>query len=78
MRDLEKYKAARDAWKANNPEKLKEYSRRRYHEKLKHNPEVMAKRAAYHAEWQKENKDKWNAYVREYRRKKRAERSENG
>lgn len=49
----------------------------RYYEKMKGDPDFLAKRKAYHAEWQKKNKDKWNAYVREYR-KKRAERSENG
>lgn len=43
----------------------------RYYEKMKGDPDFLAKRKAYHAKWQRENKDKWNAYVREYRRKKR-------
>ena len=42
-----------------------------YYEKMKSDPDFVAKRKAYHAEWQKKNKDKWNAYVREYRRKKK-------
>ena len=49
-----------------------------YYEKMKSDPDFVAKRQAYHAEWQKKNKDKWNAYIREWRRKKKAERSENG
>lgn len=59
-------------------ESLQEYHKKRYDKVVKHNPEIMAKRAAYHAEWQRQNKDKLNAYQRERRRKKKAERSENG
>ena len=78
MIDREKRREYGRAWKAKNPEKVNEYHRRRYHEKLKHDPEEKARRAAYHAEWQRKNKDKLNAYQRERRRKKKAERSENG
>ena len=42
-----------------------------YYEKIKNNPEELQKRAEYHAKWKRENKDKWNAYHNEYRRKKR-------
>jgi hypothetical protein len=50
---------------------LQEYHKKRYDKVVKHNPEAMAKRAAYHAEWQRQNKDKLNAYQRERRRKKK-------
>ena len=70
MRDVEKHKAARKAWRAKNPDKEKAYAKKNY-ERRKNDPEYIAKERAYHAKWQKENKDKWNAYIREWRRKKR-------
>lgn len=55
----------------------KEYFRRYHKEyylaKVKDNPEKKAKRAEYHAKWQSENKDKWNAYRRKYRKRKKGE-----
>lgn len=50
----------------------KEYCKKRYEERVKNNPEELAKRAEYHAKWQRENKDKWNAYLKEYRQRKKA------
>ena len=47
--------------------------KRYYEQNIKTNPEALAKRAEYHAEWQRENKEKWNAYNNEYRRRKKIE-----
>ena len=47
------------------------YALKYYYEKIRNNPEEKAKRAEYHAKWQRENKDKWNAYHNEYRRRRR-------
>lgn len=56
--------------------KQREYNKKYYEEKIKNNPEAKAKRDAYHAEWQRKNKDKWNAYHNEYRRQKKLSKSE--
>ena len=53
-----------------------EYCKNYYETKIKTNPEKMAKRSANHAKWQRENKDKWNAYRNEWRRRKRLAESE--
>jgi hypothetical protein len=53
-----------------------EYFKNYYETKVKNNPEKKAKISAYHAEWQKKNKDKWNAYRREWRRRKKCVESE--
>ena len=42
-----------------------------YYHKKKDDPEFKAYRSAYHAKWQRENKDRWNAYNNEYRRKRK-------
>lgn len=44
----------------------------RYYEKHKDDPEFKAKRADICARWQEKNRDKWNAYQREYRRNRKA------
>jgi hypothetical protein len=61
--------------RAKNPEKVKASAKKAY-EKRKNDPDYIARERAYHAEWQRKNKDKWNAYKREWRRKKKE--SENG
>lgn len=48
-------------------EQHREYCRQYYHDH-KDDPEYKAKDYARHLEWQKKNKDKWNAYLREYRK----------
>jgi hypothetical protein len=62
----------------NNPmtkEERREYcnqcAKKHYYEKVKGNADELSKRAEYHAKWQRENKDRWNAYRNEYRRRKR-------
>ncbi len=57
-------------WEANNPEKVKAIGRKQY-ERRKNDPEYIKKTRAYHAQWQRDNKDKWNAYCREWRKKRR-------
>lgn len=71
MRDNEKHEAARKIWKENNPDRVKAYAKKQY-ERKKQDPDYIARERAYHAKWQRENKDKWNAYCREWRRKKKA------
>ena len=43
---------------------------KKYYETHKNDPEYAAKRKAYHAEWQRKNKDRVNEYRRERRKKK--------
>lgn len=50
-----------------------DYYKRYYENVVKSNPEKMAKRAAYHAEWQRKNKDRWQAYRKKRRMQKKAE-----
>lgn len=57
-------------WKLAHKEKMKQYAKTAYEKHVKNNPEAKAKRAAYHAKWQRENKEKWNAYMKEYRQRK--------
>lgn len=51
-------------------EKQAECCKAYYKKHIKNNPDAVAKRAKYHAEWRKKNKDKWTAYAKEYQRKK--------
>ena len=53
-----------------------EYARRYYHEKLKNNPEYIAKDRARHAKWQKENKEHLSAYHKERRKALKAKQME--
>lgn len=53
-------------------EKAREYNKRHY-DKNKDDPEFKEKRRKNHAEWLARNRDRWNAYVREYRMKKKLE-----
>ena len=75
----EKRREYNKRYREKHPDKIRECNKRYYethryyHEVTKNNPEQMAKRNEYHAKWQRENRDKWNAYVREYRRRKRDE-----
>ena len=52
------------------------HQKRHYETKVKTNPEKMAKMYADHADWQRKNRDKWNAYQREWQRRKRLAESE--
>ncbi len=52
-------------------ELLNQRAKRYYHEKVKNDPVAKAKRAEYHAKWQRENKEKFNAYHSEYRKRKK-------
>lgn len=70
MDNREKEREYKRAWNAKNPDKVKRYAKKHY-EQMKGNPDYDAKRKAYHAEWQKKNKDKWNAYLREWRKKQK-------
>lgn len=58
-------------WRSANREKVLQKAKDYYHTKVKNNPEAKAKKAAYHAEWQRKNKEKLNAYRREYRKRKK-------
>ncbi len=68
----EQIDASTARWRAKNLDHMRETARKYYQEKVKNDPELKAKRAAYHAKWQRENKAKWNAYNKEYRAKKRS------
>lgn len=65
----EYHKQYREAHRGN----MRQYAKKHYHEVEKNNPEAMAKRAEYHAQWQRDNREKLYAYQREYRKKKRSE-----
>lgn len=58
----EKVREATKKYDAAQRLKRAEYSKNYYHTKVKNNPEALAKRAAYHAKWQKENIEKVYAY----------------
>ena len=51
------------AYREKHKEQIAEY-KKAYHQAHKYDPEYVAKRSEYHAKWQRENKDKWNAYMR--------------
>ena len=44
---------------------------KQYYAEHKDDPEYKAKRGANYKRWREKNKDKWNAYQREYRRKRK-------
>jgi hypothetical protein len=48
---------------------------KKYYEKNKNDPEFKAMLRASQAKWLEKNRDKWNAYLREYRKRKKLERS---
>lgn len=58
-------------WRAANQERLKQY-RKKYYEEHKNDPEFMKRRNASSQRWIEKNREKFNAYQREYRRKRRA------
>ena len=76
----EQINANKRYWLKRNPEKVKAQAKKdnaKAYEKHKDNPEFKAKNIANSMRWQKENRERVNAYQRErYRRKKLAERSE--
>lgn len=49
---------------------IKERSKIYYHTKIKTDAEAMEKRREYYRKWREENRDKYTAYLREYRKKK--------
>lgn len=48
-------------------EKTREYHKR-YYEEHKNDPGYKAKQAANHKRWVENNRDRWNAYLKDYRR----------
>lgn len=75
-------------WRRRNPEKQKEidkryrekhradlrdYQRVYYHKVLKHDTTEVEKRKQRTKKWVAENRERWNAYLREYRRRKKGE-----
>lgn len=68
-KNKEKEKARRKQYYSNpeNREKRREQARLRY-QRLKNDAEYIARNRANHAKWQRENKDKVNAYHRERRK----------
>ena len=75
----EQINANKRYWYKRNPEKAKAQAKRdnaKAYAKHKNDPERMAKRRESTKRWREKNRDKWNAYCREYyNRKKLAERS---
>lgn len=85
MYTKEQWRVYMKKYRQENAEKLREYDKQRrqspqykkmnskcqkkYYEAHKSDPEYMAKRSAYHAEWQRKNKDILSAYRKERRRK---------
>ena len=51
---------------------MRAFAKEYYHTVAKNDPAAMARRYEYHAEWQRVNKDRFNAYHNEYRRKRRS------
>lgn len=74
----EKERASKKRYYSNpeNHEKVRENARL-YYQQIKNDPEYIAKNRAKHAKWQRENKDEFNAYKREYRKRKRLEAKNN-
>ena len=85
-RNREKVREYNKQWRKDHPEKVREYSARTrsrhkdvinacnlnyYHTTLKKNAEAMEKRKEYHKEWLEKNRERWNSYNREYRRRKK-------
>lgn len=70
-RNLEKGRIYRARYVEKHPEAVRE-QQRSYYANHKDDPEFKAKRAANHKSWQEKNRDKWNAYHREYRRNRKA------
>lgn len=58
-------------YREKHPEAVRE-TQRSYYANHKDDPEFKAKQAANHKSWQEKNRDKWNAYHREYRRNRKA------
>lgn len=50
---------------------------KRYYAEHKDDPEYKAKHNELSKKWVEENRDRWNAYQREYRRKRKAEGDQN-
>ena len=71
----EQINANKRYWLKRNPEKVKAQAKKAY-EKHKNEPEYKARQAKVQKRWRENNREKWNAYYREYyKRKKLAERS---
>lgn len=68
----QKHKERIKADRAKNPEKRREYQKQFYNAH-KNDPEYIAKAKAYHAEWQRNNKERLKEYRRAWRTKKRLE-----
>lgn len=62
---LEEIKANRRYWYRQNKERVKQYNKTYYE----------THGATCQAKWLEKNRDKWNAYMREYRKRKKLERS---
>lgn len=75
-------------WRKRNPEKQKEISKRQreknrekrnelqlayYHNVIKKSPTEIEKRKQRTKKWVAENRERWNAYLREYRRRKKGD-----
>lgn len=60
-----------------HPEYSRKYAKE-YYANNKDDPEFKRKQAENHAKWRKENREKWNAYRREYYRKKKEALTTNG
>lgn len=73
-------------WRKKNPEKQKAIAKRQrqkrrdknneyqlayYHDVIKKSPTEIEKRKQRTKKWVAENREKWNAYLREYRKKKK-------
>jgi len=66
----ERRSAIQKKWREDNPEKMKEYRERR-----KEDPETREHDAQMQKEWYNNNREKRNAYMREYMRRKRAQKA---
>lgn len=69
----EKLKEAQRRYRETHREKRCLYAKKYYQEKRKNDPEYKAKQKAYHAEWQRKNKDRLNAQRRDRRKKEKQE-----
>ena len=63
-----KVRKAMEKWRAENPEKVREYHRK-HRQKIQSIPERREKLSEYHREWRKKNPEKIKAIGEKYRKK---------
>ena len=68
----ERVKRVNKAYKDAHQDEMREYLKK-YYEVHKNDPDFKDKQKRWHDKWIENNRDKWNAYCREYRKRKALE-----